>query len=607
MSRQYPSMDVRPGDIVANNYRVEAILSRERGMLLEARHTEFDQRVVIRLLAPIACSERDVEGFRREIRTLAKLESEHVARILDVGEHSDGSLFLVREHVHGSSLDDIVVGGPLAVSQAVDCVLELGEAIQEAHSHGVVLRDLRPEHAVLSTRRGGEPRAKLVDFGTAKLIGEQAGPEATAVLVGSPYASPELLRSPTGVDTRTDVWSLGCILYFLLTGRAPFAGAGPQLMLAIAKGEPTALRELRHDLPAELEPIIGWALAKQADKRFSTVYALAHALRPFASPAGNVIVDRIGRLAEVAKAGPPPAPVSSPRQPRTLSRRGADDGRVSNPGHSERPSRPLSESPPAMWSSPSYPEPAITQPPPAPESYASAPAALPSYEPSFDAGFEPDYDIGYDSDAPGASPSIPAVAASLPSAALTTKKSSLGMGALAALCACLVVAPAITLGILFGAPGLTQAGSATTHMAAVSYEIARTATAPAPKAPIAKPVTKPAAPATKAAPAKVAAKTAPAAPRYSVSSAPRDDVGSRKSKKSKKKSKASSSKKGATIVALVLGGKCSMAIDGRSFGKTKSASMAVSPGSHSVTCDGQSRSVTVKPGGRGIATFRKKK
>ncbi|MEQ9323457.1 MAG: serine/threonine protein kinase, partial [Polyangiaceae bacterium] len=134
---QYPSLDVRPGDVVANNYRVETILSRERGMLLEARHTEFDQRVAVRLLTPVACSERDVEGFRREIRTLAKLESEHVARILDVGEHQDGSMFLVREHVMGSTLADAVVPGPMTLPRAVDIILELGEAVQEAHSHGV--------------------------------------------------------------------------------------------------------------------------------------------------------------------------------------------------------------------------------------------------------------------------------------------------------------------------------------------------------------------------------------------------------------------------------------------------------------------------------------
>ena len=474
---QYPSLDVRPGDVVANNYRVEAILSRERGMLLEARHTEFDQRVAVRLLTPVSCTDRDVEGFRREIRTLAKLESEHVARILDVGEHHDGSMFLVREHVMGSTLADAVVPGPMTLPRAVDIILELGEAVQEAHSHGVVLRDLRPEHVMLATRRGGESRAKLVDFGTAKLIGEQAGPEATMVLTGSPYASPELVRSLKDIDTRTDVWSLGCLFYLLLTGRAPFEGNGPQLMLAIAKGNPTPISQLRPDLPRELDQVIGWALAKDRDRRFSTVYAFAHALRPFASTAGAVLVDRIGRLAEIAKTVDPEALAmqeSAARPARRLSRRGASEPPPSHAGYDARPSTPSSMPPPSMpRSRPSHvPAQGMTQPPPPPWSYD---------EPSFEAGPRSSYPPAYD-DMPGATPSIPAVAASLPAQAPPEPK-RLGAGMLAALCLALVIAPAATIGLMFQARGGVAPAAAAQVDAPASIDAVEAKQTPAARAP----------------------------------------------------------------------------------------------------------------------------
>ena len=111
---------MHPGDIVAGKYRVHTILGRQRGLLLEARHTEFDQRVIIRLLSPALCNDKEIEQFRREAKTLAKLESEHVARIIDVGTHSDGSFFLVRQHLDGTDLGThIRQQGALRLDQAV--------------------------------------------------------------------------------------------------------------------------------------------------------------------------------------------------------------------------------------------------------------------------------------------------------------------------------------------------------------------------------------------------------------------------------------------------------------------------------------------------------
>src|SRR5205823_1996316 len=116
---------MRPGDIVAGKYRVTKILGRSRGMLLEARHSDFDQHVVIRMMSPAMCDEKELEQFRREARTLSKLESEHCARIIDVGTHADGSFYLVRQYLEGMSLaDHLKRQGALRLDQAVSYLLQ---------------------------------------------------------------------------------------------------------------------------------------------------------------------------------------------------------------------------------------------------------------------------------------------------------------------------------------------------------------------------------------------------------------------------------------------------------------------------------------------------
>src|SRR5918911_1202234 len=119
---------IRPGDVIAGKYRVRTILGRSRGFLVEAFHTEFDQRVVIRVLSPAMVDEKEVERFRREARTLAKLESEHVAVLL---------------------------------------VLQAAEAVAETHVHNILLRELQPSHLFVTQRLGGAPQVKIIDFGTA--------------------------------------------------------------------------------------------------------------------------------------------------------------------------------------------------------------------------------------------------------------------------------------------------------------------------------------------------------------------------------------------------------------------------------------------------------
>jgi hypothetical protein len=312
------SDEIRPGDLVAGKYRVRAILSRSRGMLVEAFHTEFDQRVVIRILSPAMCDAKEIERFRREARTLAKLESEHVARIFDVGTESDGTFYFVRQYLEGQDLAaHLKKRGRLPLAEAVLYVLQAAEAMAETHSHHIILREMQPQHLFL-TQRLGVSLVKVVDFGTAKLLRDAAPPGAGGELTAttmfglSPYSSPELVRKAKNVDVRTDIWSLGAILYELLAGKPPFHGEMAALMLAITKDDPVPITQQRPDLPRELDQIIGWCLAKDVDGRFSNVHAFAHALVPYAPPEGQVLVTRIGAMAAAAKERRPPSVPPAP-------------------------------------------------------------------------------------------------------------------------------------------------------------------------------------------------------------------------------------------------------------------------------------------------------
>jgi eukaryotic-like serine/threonine-protein kinase len=299
---------IRPGDVIGGQYRVRAILSRTRGFLVEAFHTEFDQRVVVRILSPALCDEKEVDRFRREARTLAKLQSEHVARILDVGTLPDGAFFFARPYLEGVDLAaHLKKRGAMQLGEAVGLILQVSEALAETHTYNIILREMQPSHLFLAQRLGGGTALKLIDFGTAKLLRDAAAPglggemTATSMFGLSCYSSPELVRKAKHVDIRTDVWSLGAILYQMLAGRPPFDGEMAALMLQISRDDPAPLARSRRDLPPEIDQIIGWAMAKDPDGRFASVHAFAHALTPFASPEGLVLIQRIGEITNAAK------------------------------------------------------------------------------------------------------------------------------------------------------------------------------------------------------------------------------------------------------------------------------------------------------------------
>jgi serine/threonine protein kinase len=293
------------GDVLAGKYRVERVVGRGgMGVVLAAWHLELDQRVALKFLQP-ELAERDeaAERFRREARAVARIRSEHVARVIDVGTLEGGIPYMVMEYLDGQDLsEEFRLRGALPIRECVDYVIQAIEAVAEAHALGIVHRDLKPENLFLARRADGTRSVKVLDFGISKTL-VLGSPEArslteTSTMMGSPlYMSPEQMRAPRDVDARTDIWSIGAILYDLLAGRPPYvADTIPQLCTAVLESDPPPLRELRADIDPHLEKIIGRCLAKDRTHRWRTVAELARALLPFGTASSRIHVERASRV-----------------------------------------------------------------------------------------------------------------------------------------------------------------------------------------------------------------------------------------------------------------------------------------------------------------------
>jgi len=300
----------KEGDVIAGKYQVEKVLGKGgMGVVVAARHTSLRQHVAVKFLLPKALTlPGAAERFLREARAAVAIRSEHVARVIDVGELESGAPYMVMEYLTGTDFGQVLkTRGTLPLKEAVDYVLQACEALAEAHALGVVHRDLKPGNLFLTTRADGSPLVKVLDFGLSKATkpGEdEHSLTAPDVIVGSPhYMSPEQLRSLKQVDARSDVWALGVILYQLLSGRRPFESDSLVGTCArIAAEPPTPLRERKPDVPAELETIIGRCLEKDREKRLQTVADLARLLAPYGSERAPISVERIVRVIEGERA-----------------------------------------------------------------------------------------------------------------------------------------------------------------------------------------------------------------------------------------------------------------------------------------------------------------
>ena len=319
---------VHEGAILAGKYRIDKVLGAGgMGVVVAAHHIHLDERVAIKFLLPeMLASGEAVARFAREARAAVKIKSEHVARVADVGTLENGAPYMVMEFLEGSDLGHwLRERGRLDVEQASYFVLQACEAIAEAHSIGIVHRDLKPPNLFVIRRPDGGLSVKVLDFGISKMRGMSSSvPEVsitkTSAIMGSPlYMSPEQMQSAKDVDSRTDIWALGIILYELVTGQSPFLGDSVHEVVAkIISMPPVPLRDLRPDAPPGFEAVILKCIEKDRGRRYESVGELAAALFPFAPRRSRISLERISgvmRSAGLSATALATPPSSDPTEP----------------------------------------------------------------------------------------------------------------------------------------------------------------------------------------------------------------------------------------------------------------------------------------------------
>jgi serine/threonine-protein kinase len=315
------------GQILADKYRVDYQLGiGGMGVVLAATHMHLGTQIALKVLHKEMARGAIVERFLREARASAQLRSENVCRVSDVGVLADGVPFIVMEMLVGQDLQTVLrTNGPMPVHVAADYILQACVGVAEAHVAGIIHRDLKPGNLMWTQRPDGTTLIKVLDFGVAKAPeGVDFSLTQTSNIIGSPgYMSPEQLKSSKDVDVRSDIWSLGIVLYELVSGKPPWNGESiTELALRVAMDPMPPLVGV-----GPFETVIATCLEKDPAKRYQDLGEVAAALAPFAA-GGAELAAATSRVLRGAKAVLPPAPQGGPPQsPTTL--RGAS-GVISN-------------------------------------------------------------------------------------------------------------------------------------------------------------------------------------------------------------------------------------------------------------------------------------
>src|SRR6478752_1040688 len=275
---------LEPGAHIAGRYRVlRKIGEGGMGELYACFDTVLSREVAVKLMQRSLAAEPLVaERLMREAMLAAQLRR-HVAQVFDCGMLATGEPYIVMELLSGQDMYAVLrESGPLAPEDVIAAMLQVCDGLAEAHEKGIIHRDLKPENLFCATQPDGQVVIKIVDFGVSKQVTGQRMRAQTnpGESVGSPqYMSPEQITSPSEVDTRTDIWSLGVVMFELLTGVLPFRGSGTARICAAVLTEPApSISNYRSDVPPALEFIVQRCLEKDRERRFPDVQQLSAAL-----------------------------------------------------------------------------------------------------------------------------------------------------------------------------------------------------------------------------------------------------------------------------------------------------------------------------------------
>ncbi len=272
-----PSVEVQPGQTVAGKFRIIRKLGRGgMGVVYEAEDLHLHRTVALKFLpAGLTADPEARERFVHEARAASGLDHPNICTIHDVDETDDGGLYIAMACYPGETLKERIARSALAPAEAIRIAAEIAEGLAKAHEHGIVHRDIKPGNVMVTT----DGLVKILDFGLAKLAGEARLTQPGTTVGTVAYMSPEQARGDD-VDARTDLWSLGVILYEMTVGALPFGRDSDRAILhAIVHEEPRAVKDLRPGFPAEIGGVIRKALAKDPGRRYKTAGEMAADLR----------------------------------------------------------------------------------------------------------------------------------------------------------------------------------------------------------------------------------------------------------------------------------------------------------------------------------------
>ena len=312
------------GTTLAGKYRIDERLNEGgMGTVYRGTHVLMEKTVAIKVLRPaLAADEKIVARFSREARAASRISHPNALSVTDFGEDENGNVFLVMEFLSGKTLKQIIRdGGPLPLTRIVDITRQVGDALNVAHAQGVIHRDLKSDNIMLLDTMTGD-HAKVLDFGIAK-INEPEGSTDTGLtapnlVIGTPqYMSPEQCAQNAEIDARSDIYSLGVILYEMLVGHVPFAGDSPTMVMMKHLQEPVpSVLEEREDVPAPVGRVVARAMAKHPRNRYQSVAELVEDL----TIASGMTIFGVAPAA-VTNASGPPARSDDPDEVTVMSRR----------------------------------------------------------------------------------------------------------------------------------------------------------------------------------------------------------------------------------------------------------------------------------------------
>ncbi len=273
-----PIKELIPGTTLAGKYKINEVLGRGgMGIVYKAEDTKLKRNVALKFLPPELTQDEEArERFVLEARSAAALSHPNICTIHEINEE-EGRSFISMEYVEGQSLKERIKQGPLAPEKALDTAIQVAEGLEEAHKKGIIHRDIKSAN-IMVTEKG---QAKIMDFGLAKVKGGTLLTREGTTLGTVAYMSPEQARGEA-VDHRSDIWSLGVVMYEMLSGLLPFQGErDSSLLYSVVHEEPKPLKEVKRDLPMELQQIVNRALRKKPESRYASIAEMLKDLRKY--------------------------------------------------------------------------------------------------------------------------------------------------------------------------------------------------------------------------------------------------------------------------------------------------------------------------------------